>query len=205
MSRRSRSVVRPVLSPRRRSQLHKALPWVKDVPVWDSRAGLVAFPVPLAETVPCSAPLTITSGKTQEPLNGVHVHAGPDFSHVTYMAFGLGFGGGAEAAFSAKASEIGFSGKQQFCFLQPCSDGSGSTFLATCSGTIRPAGSGTKIEMIYEVRAMCGGTVVCLETGSFVGMLQKGTPDPLHGDYNGLYEWQLQCCPDIVWRGGKLG
>lgn len=194
---------RPAISPERRARLLKRLPRMSEIRALHPMDGLVPVVVPLAGTVACTAPLTVTSG-TMGPFNGVHVHAGPGDAYATYICGGLKFGGGIAATFTAGRAQIGFSGTQYFCFVQPCSDGSGSTFLTSCAGTIRTLRSGTTIEMVYECRAMCGGTVVCLETGSFTGKLSGLTPDPLHGDYNGTYDWTLQCCPDIKWRGGSL-
>ncbi len=198
-----RGNLRP-MTERRRAELRKRLPRADTAFAIVDRKGLVKVAKPFATQPGCASPLVSSSG-TQKATSGMTTHAGPGYSYVTYICYGQKFGGVAATSFTATATGFDFSGAQYFCFAEKCSNGQGANFSSTLSGSVKTSGSVATIDMIYECSALCGGTVVCVESGSFVGTLAPGQTDPLHADYIGDYVWTLVCCPDVKWGGFPIG
>ena len=164
--------------------------------------ALTARPVRrLSDTISCSKPLAMTSGKVE--FDFAYTYSSP--AMVAILCNGFKFGTGVPVVFTKTAAGWSFKGSRPFCRVQKCSDGGSSTETTSVSGPIAVHPWETTMKLTYKVHAYCGGELTCVETGHFEGK-QTGTGgDPLDASFYGPSNWTMNCCPDRIWKKSVTG
>jgi hypothetical protein len=151
------------------------------------------------KTPPCTVPLSIKSGSDLYYHDISTKYAtGPSGAYVDFISVPFKFGLGIPVTYKVTPTGYSFSGGLPVCTMSSvCTNGQKLVWHVNLTGEVKKSNSSDPDVMTYKytVDVMCGNIWTCRESGTFQGTRKAGKAGTVEGEFYGMHEWNLQCCP----------